>query len=325
MSGLLPEPVSTNQINTRVYKSVLITKKQPVNIIGCGYLGKKLVQQLLSRQLAETTDICTLVQTHNSQKQCAEYGVHSATMDLDDICSVIPDTFKINQSLLYYFAPPPGQGIKDTRIRHFLELLTHITSRDSSTRPARVVLISTTGVYGNCHGQWIDETTPLNPGADRARRRVDAEQQIQSYCQSLAIPLVILRVSGIYGPGKLPLKRIMAKTPIVRKEDSPYSNRIHVDDLLEICLQAGLSEQIEGVFNCADGHPSTMYDYFVQVARTKNLPEPPSISLEQARTQLSSGMLSYMEESRRIDNHKLLSVFNITLKCPDLEQGLKYT
>ena len=66
-----------------------------------------------------------------------------------------------------------------------------------------------------------------------------------------------------------------------------------------------------------------MYDYFMRVARANHLPEPPAISLEQARTQLSAGMLSYMEESRRIDNHKLLNTFGIKLKYPDLEKGLK--
>ncbi len=292
-----------------------------VNIVGCGYMGQKLLQQLLFRSLADAENITTVVKTLNSQQHCSEMGVHSIALDMDDADSILPATFKSGQSLLYYFTPPPGQGSEDTRIRHFV----HLLGSNPAEQPAKIVLISTTGVYGNCHGQWVDESTPLNPGADRARRRVDAEQQFQSYCRQFNIPLVILRVSGIYGPGKLPLERIRALSPIVREEDSPYSNRIHAEDLLEICLTAGLTENIAGIFNCADGHPTTMYDYFKRVAMANNLPEPPAISLNEAQTQLSAGMLSYMEESRRIDNHKLLAAFNLTLKYPDLEQGLKQT
>ncbi len=293
---------------------MLHENKKKISIIGCGYIGQRLIQLLLSRKLAEAEQINTLVKSIDSQKQCSKLGVSSIQFDMDTIDIPLPEHLQIHQSILYYFAPPPSHGSIDTRARQFIKQLIKA--------PSRIVLISTTGVYGNCHGQWVNENTALNPGVDRARRRVDAEQQFQSYCRKVNIPLVILRVSGIYGPGKLPLKRIKAQTPIVREEDSPFSNRIHTDDLLEICLKAGLSDNIEGIFNCADGHPTTMYDYFIKVARAKKLPEPPAITLQQAKTQLSAGMLSYMDESRRIDNQKLLTEFDLSLKYPDLDKGL---
>ncbi len=293
--------------------------EQRISIIGCGYLGQKLLNELLSRDLASPKNITALVKTQPSQEQCARSGANSIAFDMDAPDSRLPDELLLKQSLMYYFAPPPAQGVKDKRAETFLKLLTQTALHN---QPKKIVLISTTGVYGNCHGQWVNENTPLNPGVDRARRRYDAEQQFQNYCLKLNIPLVILRVSGIYGPGKLPLKRLKAQTPIVREEDSPFSNRIHADDLLEICLTAGLSSKISGIFNCADGHPTTMCDYFMKVARANHLPKPPTISLEQAKTQLSAGMLSYMEESRRIDNQKLLSTFKISLKYPDLDRGL---
>ena len=290
-------------------------KNTLIYIIGCGYLGRKLLHELLERNLALADNITALVRTQSSRQLCAHSGVHSIAYDMDDPDKPLPETLTLDRSVIYYFAPPPPQGEKDSRAHNFLKQL-------SPARPSKIVLISTTGVYGNCHGQWVNENTPLNPSVKRARRRVDAEQQFQHYCQTFQIPLVILRVSGIYGPGKLPLKRIKAQTPIVREQDSPFSNRIHADDLIEICLQAGLSSEIKGIFNCSDGHPSTMYDYFIKVARASHLPEPPGITLQQAKTQLSAGMLSYMEESRRIDNQKLLSTFKLSLKYPDLEKGL---
>ncbi len=300
---------------------------QPVIIIGCGYLGNRLLNELQKRRLCDIGNMTALVKTQNSQEQCKQAGIHAIALDMDNTDEHLPENFPIAHALIYYFAPPPSHGTEDTRAHNFLKQISSLT-----IPPDKIVLISTTGVYGNCHGQWVNEETPLNPSIDRAKRRYDAEQQFQQYCREKScsektahgkkISLVILRVSGIYGPKKLPLKRIKAQTPVVREEDSPFSNRIHTDDLLEVCIRAGLMNKIEGVYNCADGHPTTMCDYFKKVARTARLPEPPSITLEQAKTQLSAGMLSYMEESRRIDNHKLLSHFKLSLKYPDLDAGL---
>ncbi|MCP3851432.1 MAG: NAD-dependent epimerase/dehydratase family protein [Gammaproteobacteria bacterium] len=297
--------------------------KNPFRIIGCGYLGKKLLNELIVKEISTADNISTVVKSVDSQQHCAHLGTQSIQLDLDSQESLLPEDLSFKQAIIYYFAPPPSQGSTDSRAQHFLRLLSQkLTQKPPHEQPKKIVLISTTGVYGHCHGQWITEESPLNPAVDRARRRVDAEQQFQNFCQKLKIPLVILRVSGIYGKGKLPIKRIKSQTPIVREEDSPFSNRIHADDLLEISLLAGLRDDIEGIFNCADGHPTTMCDYFMKVAEAEHLPAPPTITLEQARTQLSAGMLSYMEESRRIDNQKLLTTFKIRLKHPNLEHGL---
>ena len=286
-----------------------------VLIGGCGQLGKEIVDVMLSRHLFAAENITALVRTQYSQELCSAKGIESIAIDLDETDLITADIFKSADTLLYYFIAPPRQGKTDSRLTQFISQI----KQSQSYSPARIVLISTTGVYGNCHGKWVDESQPVNPQADRAKRRSDAEQQLQSYCQLVNIPLVILRVSGIYGPGKLPLKRIRAKTPIVCREDSPYSNRIHIHDLIEICIQAGIREDITGIFNCADGHPTTMYDYLIKVAQANHLPEPEAISLLKARKQLSAGMLSYMDESRRIDNKKLLHVFNLKLKYPFLK------
>jgi NAD dependent epimerase/dehydratase family enzyme len=296
--------------------------KPNIHIIGCGYLGKKLLKTLINRNLASPETINCLVKSAASQSQCARSGVNSIAFDLDKTDSKLPPNINFSDTIIYYFTPPPGEGKIDPRSGLFLKFITD-SLPSKGQKISKIILISTTGVYGNCHGQWVDENTPLNPSVDRARRRADAEQQFQRYCDSTQTPLVILRVSGIYGPEKLPLKRIKAQIPIVREEDSPFSNRIHSDDLLEVCIEAGFNNHIEGIYNCADGHPTTMCDYFMKVAKANHLPSPPTISLEQAQSQLSAGMLSYMAESRRISNEKLLTHFNLVLKYPDLNTGLK--
>ena len=280
----------------------------PISIIGCGYIGKRLAAQLQARDLS----VHGYVSSDNSRADCEKRDIPCDIINLDE---ALPE-MDLGRHNIIYLAPPPRSGQADTRMTNFLRAI------DSHT-PERFVLISTTGVYGDCKGDWIDETTPLNPTADRAKRRADAERQVQAYCQQHSIPLVILRVAGIYGPGKIPEARIRSGAPIVNQQDSPFTNRIHAVDLVNICEQALLNTTITGTYNVTDGHPGTMYEYFTGVAETLGLPAPAAISLAEAQHQLSEGMLSYMAESRRIDNSKLLKDFDLVLEYPSLQDGLK--
>ncbi|MFV9616173.1 MAG: SDR family oxidoreductase [Gammaproteobacteria bacterium] len=280
-----------------------------ITIAGCGHIGKLLAQQLLNKNILLTG----FVSSDSNLAECRDRNIPCKIIDLDKLHQYI----NLSAQRILYLVPPPSAGKVDTRITNFLSAI-------DKQQPERFVLISTTGVYGDCGGEWVDESTPLNPVADRAFRRADAEQQVQYFCQRLSIPLVILRVPGIYGPGKIPLARIKSGQPVVNQEDSPFTNRIHVDDLVNICERALLDTSITGIYNVSDGHPGTMYEYFTGIASVMNLPAPPTISLEEAQQQLSQGMLSYMAESRRINNKKLLEDFAIELLYPNLQAGLKH-
>lgn len=281
-------------------------------IAGCGYIGKLLARELVDQQYS----VLGLVNSVNSVRQCEQLSIDCQQLDFDDLPSLRQLQLNAQARRIIYLAPPPASGRQDSRLKNFLASI-------ANQRPEKFVLISTTGVYGDCDGRWVDERAPVNPQVDRARRRADAEQQAQAFCQAHNIPLVILRVPGIYGPGKLPLARIESGAPIVNQQDSPYTNRIHACDLVMICRIALLDNKITGIYNCSDGHPGTMYEYFIKVADASQLPRPPAISLQQAQQQLSAGMLSYMAESRRISNKKLLKDFTISLKYPDLDAGLQ--
>jgi len=280
-----------------------------ITIVGCGHIGKLLAQQLLVKNVAVTG----FVSSSASLAECKSKNIPCEIINLDEPAKNID----LAGQRVIYLVPPPRSGRTDTRITNFLYAI-------EKQAPDKFVLISTTGVYGDCKGAWIDESTPLNPVADRALRRADAEQQVQQFCSRLDIPLVILRVPGIYGPGRVPVARIKSGQPVVSKQDSPFTNRIHADDLVNVCEKALLNPNISGIYNVTDGHPGTMYDYFTGVASAMNLPAPPVISLQQAQHQLSAGMLSYMAESRRIGNSKLLKDFAIELQYPDLQAGLKH-
>lgn len=286
------------------------------NITGCGYIGKKVASQL--QQLHH--HVQCFVASDASLDACKVQGLNAQQFDLDEPGLALSEKtiVSFNQSVIAYFAPPPHKGLADTRMENFLAVL-----NQQQLRPQKIVLISTTGVYGNCHGEWIDETREVNPQADRAHRRLSAEQQLQIYCNKQKIDFIIFRVPGIYALDKLPVKRITSGEPIVCAEDSGYTNRIHADDLTAFCVEA-LTQSVEsGIYNCCDGNPSTMNDYFMRVAEAMSLPRPAEISFQQAQNELSAGMLSYLAESKRISNKKLREYFKTEFKYPDLTAGLK--
>ena len=135
--------------------------------------------------------------------------------------------------------------------------------------------------------------------------------------------MIILRVAGIYGPGKLPLERLKKGMPVIREHESPYTNRIHSDDLVSISIAAMQRGKPGQIYHACDGQPGTMTDYFKQVANKAGLPQPPEISLSEGNKQLSAGMMSYMRESRRLSNEKTLRELDIKLQYPTLKQGLE--
>jgi len=286
-------------------------------LVGFGYMANRVANQLQQKELISDRDIFSLSRAPSISLSWLQH----MSYDLDNENSLFSHPEIFDHSSILYLIPPPSKGKSDPRMAHFLQLI-----KQSNALPDKITLISTTGVYGNCHGEWVDESCEVNPNVDRAYRRVDAENQLHKFCLESDIDSNILRVSGIYAEDKLPLARIKKQLPIVNESDSPYSNRIHAEDLATICCHSLVPELSDhnytGIYNCSDNSPSTMYEYFTRLAETYHLPTPPVIDMQQAQDQLSTGMLSYMQESRRISNKKLLADFKIELTYPSLESFL---
>lgn len=255
-----------------------------------------------------------LVRSQASAQRLYNRGCHVVVADLGTPGELPP--LPTHDCNLIYLAPPPPEGTNDPWLARFLDGIT------PDQFPNKIVLLSTTAVYGDCQGRWINEAEAVQPQTDRGQRRLSAEQTLSEWCRSRAIPYVILRVAGIYGPGRWPLERLRQGLPALVEAQSPYTNRIHQDDLARICIAAMSRGRNGEVYNVADGRPGTMTSYFKAVARAFHLPPPPEVSIDQAHRVMTAGMLSYLTESRRIDNHKLLEDLQITLRYPDLEAGL---
>jgi nucleoside-diphosphate-sugar epimerase len=221
------------------------------------------------------------------------------------------------EEVVLHTAPPPTTGLADTRTTHLLALLSA-----AAILPRRVVYISTSGVYGDCAGAWVDETAPLHPQTPRAVRRVDAEAQLTEWCLQYRVQLTILRAPGIYALSRLPLVRLLQGTPVLREADDVYTNHIHADDLATICLHAMQLQTRPGIYNASDDSTLKMGAYMARVAERFGLPLPPQISRDLAATRIAAPLLSFMRESRRLKNTRLKHDLGIELRYPAVEDFL---
>jgi len=225
--------------------------------------------------------------------------------------------------LVLHLAPQPNQGLYDRRTAHLLSALTRRTKRQAAILPQRFIYISTSGVYGDCHGTLIDETYPAHPENDRAIRRIDAERQIRNWGKRNHIPVSILRVPGIYAANRLPLIRLREGHPALLDTEDSYTNHIHADDLARIICAALQYAKSNRIYHTCDDSHLKMGEYFDLVADHFGLPRPPRITRNQAQEQISPTMLSFMKESRRLNNLRMKKELHINLLYPTIYDGIK--
>lgn len=280
-------------------------------IIGCGDIGRRVARLYLDRG----NPVSGLARDEEKGAELAALGITPLIGDLNDPESLV--NLPLAGALVFYFAPPPGGGFSDPRMRNFLAAMA------PGQEPARIVYISTSGVYGDCGDTVVTEETPANPQTSRAKRRYDAETTLLAWGKDKGVAAIILRVTGIYGPGRLPVGRLTEGHPLLREEECKPTNRIHSEDLARICAAAMEKAEAGDIFNVCDGQGGTMTQYFLAVADLLGLPHPQQITMEEARKVMAPLMISYLTESRRMSNRKVLDKLGIELKYPTLEQGLK--
>jgi nucleoside-diphosphate-sugar epimerase len=280
-------------------------------IVGYGDIGRRVA----SLALAAGRVVSALLRSAEKAKVLAANGILPLLGDLDDTATPVRELPSAGTTILYT-VPPPGGGEYDTRMRVFLG------SIEPGSEPAQVVYLSTTGVYGDQQGALVTEETSTKATTSRARRRLDAENLLLAWGRNRGVKIVILRVSGIYGANRLPLNRLREGAPVLRSEESPFSNRIHADDLARLCLAAAEKGEDGEIINTCDGETSTMTDYFNAVADAFALPRPPQVTLAEAKECMPPLLLSYFSESRRLDNRRMRERLGVNLLYPDLVSGL---
>ncbi|MDQ6684746.1 MAG: NAD-dependent epimerase/dehydratase family protein, partial [Pseudomonadota bacterium] len=195
-----------------------------------------------------------------------------------------------------------------------------------SPRLGRLVYGSTSGVYGDCGGDRVDETRRLAPLSDRARRRVDAEQRLRVFGRGFGVAVTTLRIPGIYALGRAggdPRERLARGTPVLLAADDVVTNHIHADDLARACVAALYRGRSQRAINVSDDSQLRMGDYFDLAADTFAMPRPPRVSREVARAMLSPMQMSFLSESRQLVNRRLKDELRLVLRHPDVASGLR--
>jgi nucleoside-diphosphate-sugar epimerase len=266
-------------------------------VAGTGYTGRRVLERLpedsvigLSRSRIDTAR-----------------PFHTIDFDaLERMPLALPDAYAV-----LYTCPPGPDG--DARLHCFLGAL---------TPPAtRFVYLSTTGVYGDCQGAFVTEDTPVNPQSPMARPRVEAEAMLSGWSAENGCDLVILRVPGIYGPGRLGIDRIREGGASIDDREASPGNRIHVDDLVACCIAALDESTPAGIYNVGDGDNRSATWFADEVARRAGLPAPPKISRAQAATEFSPMRLAFLGSSRIVDVTRMRTVLGIEPRRP--EDGIR--
>jgi nucleoside-diphosphate-sugar epimerase len=242
-------------------------------------------------------------------------GVVPLSGDLDDADS-LARLAGLSHDVLH-FAPPPNRGEDDVRTANLICAL-----QKARSIPQRMIYMSTSGVYGDCAGALVREHAGVRPQTDRARRRADAERRLRDWGRRAGVRVVILRVPGIYAADRLPLERLRSATPVIDDAEDAYSNHIHADDLASIVVAALARGRSQRVYNASDGSALKMGQYFDLVARSFGLPPPPRVSREQAEARLPPNLLSFMRESRRLDDARVRHELRVQLKYPSVREGV---
>ena len=288
-------------------------RRPRVLIVGCGDVGLRVAGLLkASSRLMALTSSSQRVETLQRS------GITPMLGDLDK-----PQTLRRLAGVathVVHMAPPPLEGHTDPRTRA-LVLALRLRSLPSS-----MVYGSTTGVYGDCEGEWIDETRRLQPQTARAQRRVNAQDWVNHLGKSGYPRTQVLRIPGIYAldrEGGTPRERLLRGTPVLQAHEDVYTNHIHADDLARATVLALWRGRPLRAMNVCDNTDMKMGDYMESVAKMWNLQEPARISREQAQLQLSPMVMSFLNESRRIRSVRLAQELGLRLLHPTVMDGLK--
>lgn len=272
-------------------------------IIGYGYCGFYLAQYLLNQG-----ERVTAVSRHQDKS----YHLENLNHQIQDInqgnhCSE-PDT------LLYYFVPPTSEGVRDTLLQQFIA--------SSSLKVRKIIYCGSSAVYGNHQHAWIDEGATCYLDNDRQRRRLDAEQQWQQFSAQAFLDCLILRVAGIYGPHRLPVQAALDQAPLIKLEQAPYSNHIHVQDLVKIAALLAMQPHTAGIYNIADGQPQKMGTLQTLTAKALGITAAPYADFEWIWAHASPMKREFMQSSKRLSIERLKKTFQPSLSLMTLTDGI---
>ena len=298
-------------------------RRERLLIVGCGDVGQRVLRNLATGPGAGRVRVLAFTSSAAQMAPLRSQGATPLLGNLDNARSLRRLAGLATRVL--HLAPPPGQsdGSADWWRDPRTLALARVLRRRSL--PLALVYGSTSGVYGDCGGALVPDTRAIAPSTPRAQRRVDAERAVRHLGRA-GVRASILRIPGIYAPDRdngTPEARLRRGTPVLDAQDDVYTNHIHADDLARACQAALWRGAAQRVYHASDDSNLKMGDYFDLAADLYRLPRPPRVPRSSAQEHLSLALLSFMGESRRLDNTRLHRELRVQLRYPTVREGLR--
>jgi nucleoside-diphosphate-sugar epimerase len=291
-------------------------RRERLLIVGCGDVGLRVARDLRGR--------VRLLALTSSSARVSEFrarGITPLAGDLDRPAALA--RLAGIATRVVHLAPPKAEGEpqwwRDLRTWALLRALRR------RSPPAAIVYGSTIGVYGDCGGERVAESRLARPRTPRAQRRLDAENAIRHFGRAAGVCAAVLCLPGIYAAdrvGGTPRERLLKRTPVLAAQDDVYTNHIHADDLARAVIAALWRGRPQRVYNINDDTEMKMGDYFDLAADLYGLPRPPRVPRGSAQDELPLLLLSFMSESRRLENSRLKKELKVVLRHPTVASGL---
>ena len=286
-------------------------RRTRVLIVGCGDVGQRVARQLQAqagRTGRHGPRVLALTSSPDKRPALQALGITPLLGNLDDARSL--RRLRGVAQRVIHLAPPASQGARDVRTVRLLRAL--------GPAPQALVYGSTTGVYGDHAGGWVDEATPLSPSTRRGQMRVEAEA---AWRVIPGLPLHIFRLAGIYGPGRGPFEKVRQGTARRIVKPGQVFSRIHVEDIAQV-LEASIKRPNPGaVYNLCDDDPAPPQDVIGHAAELLGLPLPEEVAFDEA--EMTPMARSFYAESKRVSNGRIKEELGIDLIYPDYRSGLQ--
>ncbi|MBO0740637.1 MAG: SDR family oxidoreductase [Hyphomicrobiaceae bacterium] len=273
---------------------------------GFGYAAEALARRLSARTTALAGTRTRLVESPHP------LGARLAAFQSDGPSEGVRSLLKGTTHLLVSI-PPDLEG--DAVLRHFRDDLLALPELDW------VGYLSTVGVYGDCQGRWVDESSPARPTSERSLRRLQAEQAWLDFGRDSRRRVEVFRLAGIYGPGRSVIDSLSAGTARRIVKPGQVFNRVHVDDIALVLARAIDTPVGHGIYNVADDEPAPPEDVVAYAAELLGLPIPPEVPF--ARAELSDMAASFWAECKRVSNARIKTALGVALAYPTYREGLQ--
>jgi nucleoside-diphosphate-sugar epimerase len=282
----------------------------PKLIFGCGYLGLRVARRL--RERGET--IYAVTRSNERAAELAAEGLRPLVADVTRPKTLA--NLPAAQTVLYSvgFDRAAGNAMREVYVDGLRAVLDRL-QEGLMPEGQKLIYIGSTGVYGQSHGEWVDEQSACEPTREGGRVCLDAEQALMAY--PLGRRAIILRLAGIYGPERIPQRSALDSGGPIAAPAEGYLNLIHVDDAVSAVLAAEARGKPPALYVLSDGHPVARREFYAELARLAGA-SAPRFELPAA----GSPKAQRAESSKRVNNARIVRELGLRLEYPSYREGL---